>query len=85
MTSLQPNGIYQALRERAKTVGVKLHPHLLRHTLAHHWELEGLGRTALKANMGWESDKMPDHYAKSASHELAIKIHHDRFNLGDRI
>lgn len=71
---LKPNGLARALAKRAEAVGIpKLHPHMLRHTYAHYWMLDGGGDDALMRNLGWRSRDMLNRYAASAGAERALE------------
>ncbi|HVA22613.1 MAG TPA: tyrosine-type recombinase/integrase [Candidatus Micrarchaeia archaeon] len=82
---MTPSGIADAVRRRGRVAGLPgLHPHLFRHTAAHHWQLEGGNETDLMTLLGWRSRSMLTRYAASAAAERARESHR-RLGLGDRL
>jgi site-specific recombinase XerD len=79
------SGVAQILETRCAKAGIeKLHPHQLRHTMAHRWLADGQGETDLMALTGWRSRSMLSRYAASAAAERARDAHR-RAALGDRL
>jgi site-specific recombinase XerD len=81
---LSASGIRQMLRRRARQLGLdRLHPHMLRHTAAHHYAALGGQETAMMRNFGWRSSAMPKRYGASAADERA-REEKRRLGLGNR-
>ena len=79
------SGIADIVKRRAKIAGLgNVHPHILRHTFAHHWLAEGGNETDLMRLAGWQSRTMLQRYGASAGTERAIAAH-KRLGLMDRL
>jgi integrase/recombinase XerD len=65
-TAMTPNGIYQMISRRGGRAGIKLHPHMFRHTFSHRWLDAGGGEGDLMELAGWSSPQMLRHYGRSA-------------------
>nr|WP_307962350.1 site-specific integrase [Salinispora arenicola] len=61
-----PSGIYQVIARRGERLGIKLHPHMFRHTFAHRWLDAGGAEGDLMELTGWDSPQMLRHYGASA-------------------
>jgi len=68
-------GIEGAVENRGKQAGVKVHPHLFRHTFAHMWLDGGGNETDLQRLAGWRSPAMLQRYGASAASARARRAY----------
>ena len=78
----------QSLYKRVVTVGqragMKVHPHQLRHTWAHHYRADGGSLDDLTYLAGWSNYQMALRYGASAAGERAERAAR-RLSLGDQL
>lgn len=72
---MTPTGIRKALKRRAASVGIDLHPHMLRHTFVDTWLRNGGSEVDLARLAGWTSTRMTERYARHRADERALKAH----------
>lgn len=83
--ALSGDGLMQMLQRRGEKAGiVGMHPHLLRHTFAHRWQMPGESESDLMALAGWRSPAMLRRYASGAAMERAHAAA-ERLGLGDKL
>lgn len=86
--SLTPDAIRSLTERLSKATGVRrLHPHLLRHSYATHFLLNGGDVFLLKQNLGHTTLVMVEHYLHIASQRAAVRSQSfsplDRLNVKD--
>jgi integrase/recombinase XerC len=72
---LTPNGVRQVVRRRGRTAGLRLHPHMLRHTFVDNWLRNGGSEVDLARLAGWSSTSMANRYAQHRAAERALVAH----------
>lgn len=78
-------GIRKMVKERCAAAGIgHVHPHMFRHSFAHHW-LDNDGREGdLMQLAGWSSPAMLRRYGASAAAARARRAH-ETYGVGDRL
>lgn len=68
------DGLYRALRKRARAAGIpRFSPHMLRHTAASRWLAAGGSEGGLMAVAGWRRRDMLDRYAAAIRASRAVE------------
>lgn len=80
---MTPSGIYQVIARRGERLGIKLHPHMFRHTFSHRWLDAGGAEGDLMELNGWESPQMLAHYGRSARGARARRSYDSINVMGD--
>ena len=73
--ALSPTGIRGVIRRRGQQVGLKVHPHQLRHTFVDTWLRNGGAEVDLARLCGWTTTRMAERYAQHRADERAIAAH----------
>jgi site-specific recombinase XerD len=82
--ALTPGAARWIVKCRGEAVGVKLHPHMARHWMAHTWLADGNNEGDLRALGGWQSNRVMARYGASAAAERARDAHR-RAAIADRL
>ena len=72
---LTANGIQQMIRELGKRIGVRLHPHLLRHTFAISFLRNGANTFECQYALGHSSLEMTRRYCQALNFDVVFKRH----------
>lgn len=78
------DGCRQIVKRRGEQVGVTIHPHQFRHTMAHNWLNSGGTEGALMRQAGWRSREMLNRYGASVA-DARSRLENRRLGLGDRL
>lgn len=68
-------GIRKMLARRGSTAGLRLHPHMLRHTFVDNWLRNGGSEVDLARIAGWASTRMTERYERHRADERALSAH----------
>jgi site-specific recombinase XerD len=82
--TLSADGIDAMLKRRGAAVGVKIHPHMLRHGWASAFRAAGGSEGDLMVLGGWRSRQMLDRYGKAAAEDRARDAYR-KLSFGDRL
>ncbi len=70
------SGVYRLVVRRCEAAGLgHVHPHALRHTLAHLYRVNGGDDDSLMKVMGWTSREMLNRYGASVAEQRAADLH----------
>lgn len=72
---LTSTGVRRVVQRRAQQAGLKVHPHMLRHTFVDQWLRNGGSEVDLSKLAGWSSTAMANRYAQHQALERAVLIH----------
>lgn len=81
---MKASGLAQMVRRRGQEAGLKVHPHMFRHTMAHNFLAEGGTEGDLMSLAGWRSPEMLRVYGRSGAAQRAREAHRSR-SLVDRV
>ncbi len=81
---MKASGLAQMVRRRGQEAGLKVHPHMFRHTMAHNFLAEGGTEGDLMSLAGWRSPEMLRVYGRSGAAQRAREAHKSR-SLVDRV
>ncbi len=82
--SLSPETVRRMIRRRGGAIGIKVHPHTLRHTWASEFRAAGGSEGDLMQLGGWRNRAMLDRYGASAAAGRAADAYR-KLSLGDRL
>ncbi len=68
-------GVRKIIQRRGARVGIKLHPHMLRHTWVDNWLRNGGSEVDLARLAGWTSTRMAERYASQRADQRALDAH----------
>jgi site-specific recombinase XerD len=69
---MNPRGVYQAIRRRARLCGGDLHPHQLRHFSAHMAKAAEMTDSDIMMLFGWTTDRMLQRYGREHARQRAL-------------
>lgn len=78
------NGVRQVVKRRAARLGMKIHPHMFRHTMTSNWLDKGGAEGDLMELNGWTSPQMLRRYGRSVAAKRAQRAY-DRIDVMDGV
>ena len=72
---LSREGVRKVIARRGTQAGLRLHPHMLRHTFVDNWLRNGGNEVDLARLAGWTSTRMAEKYAQHRASERALTAH----------
>lgn len=81
---LDRHGAWEIVAARSKQVGLKVHPHSLRHSHAIWWLEEGGNLADLSENLGHSDIRVTQRYLRHMAQDRALKAR-ERFGPGNRL
>ena len=69
------SGVRRIVKVRGKQAGIRLHPHMLRHSFVDNWLRNGGNETDLARLCGWTTNRMAGRYAQHRADERAMTAH----------
>jgi integrase/recombinase XerC len=81
---LTKEGVKKMVQRRGQALGIKIHAHQFRHTMADAWLRAGGTEGDLMRVAGWKSRQMLDRYGSAVAADRAREAHR-RLGLGDRL
>lgn len=82
--AMRPDGLYQAIRARARLAGGDLHPHQLRHLAADLAKRDEMTDSDIMTLFGWNTPRMLARYGKAHAAERAVAASR-RHAIGNRL
>jgi site-specific recombinase XerD len=74
------SGVGNAIRNRGKSVGITVHPHMYRHTFASTMLANGMSEGNVMTIGGWRSRSMIDHYGRETAEQRAFNAYRTMMN-----
>jgi integrase len=69
------SGVRRIVKQRGRQAGIRLHPHMLRHSFVDNWLRNGGSEIDLARLCGWTTTRMAGRYAQHRADERAMKAH----------
>lgn len=80
---LTVKGLPTVLTKRAAIAGIKVHPHMLRHSWAHRLKLAGMSDENVRELGGWESNDVMRRYGQALAADRALAAYDDASPMGN--
>lgn len=81
---MTPSGVRQVITRRARRLGMKIHPHMFRHTMSSNWLDKGGAEGDLMELNGWTSPQMLRRYGRVVRAARAQRAY-DRIDVMDGV